>query len=79
MPSEWAKEMRARFHSGLTPEQAIDALRAFGQDESQSPRDRMHVASAMLELKTGRSVQSALARFRRSIGADPQKKPQADW
>lgn len=52
----------------------MDELHAFGEDKTQHPRDRMEAASAMVELRLGRSVQSALARFRRAIGADPAKK-----
>ncbi len=74
MPSDWAKAQGARFHAKLTPAEAMDALWEFGADTANHGGDRLQAASAMMDLRTGRSVQSTLSRFRRAIGADPQPK-----
>jgi hypothetical protein len=48
-------------------------LRDASRDKALPLLARMEAASAMLDLRQGRSVQSTMARFRRAIGLDPSK------
>lgn len=61
-------EVRATFHHELTVDQAMTALHAFSDDKANHMQHRLAAAEAMLDLRQGRSVQSALARFRRALG-----------
>lgn len=49
-------------------------IRAAHDDDTLPPVLRLHLATAMLELGAGRSVQSTMARFRREVGLDPPKR-----
>ena len=72
--------MRARFNGKLSPDEAMEVLRAASQDKAIPPIVRMHIAAAMLEIQTGRTVQSAMARMRRATGLDPGRlKKQQGW
>jgi len=68
------KELRTRFSGSLSVEDAMTTLSAAGRDQDMPPVLRMHTAMAILDLKTGRSVQSTMARFRRAVGLDPEKR-----
>lgn len=70
---EQFKELRARFSGKLTLEGAMEVLRAACDDKAVPPIVRLHTATAILDLKMGRSVQSAMARLRRTTGLNPQK------
>jgi hypothetical protein len=66
--------MKSRFNGKMTADEAAAALRAAMDDKTLPPIVRLHAAPAMLELRGGRSVQSVMARFRRAVGLDPEKK-----
>ena len=68
------KALRERFAGHGTPEAALKTLRKAGHDRPLPPILRMHTAAAVLELKAGRSVQSTMARFRRAVGLDSEKR-----
>ncbi|MCR5872285.1 MULTISPECIES: hypothetical protein [unclassified Sphingomonas] len=67
-------EMKKRFSGKMEPDEAMQVLRAAADDKELPPIVRLHLASAMLDLRGGRSVQSTMARFRRAVGLDPEKK-----
>lgn len=71
-PEQFA-EMKKRFHGKMEPDEAAKVLRAAADDVSMPPIVRLHVASAILDLRSGRSVQSTMARFRRAVGLDPER------
>lgn len=75
---EQFKVLRARFSGKLSPEEAMTVLCAAGDDAALAPIIRLHTASAILDLKMGRSVQSTMARLRRATGLDPEKKKTGD-
>jgi len=66
-------EMKRRFRGDVSLEEAQAILKAAADDKSLPPIARLHLASAMLDLRTGRSVQSTMARYRRAVGLDPEK------
>lgn len=72
---ERLKELRSRFAGNLSADDAMATLAAAGRDQDMPPILRMHTAMAILDLNTGRSVQSTMARFRRAVGLDPEKRP----
>jgi hypothetical protein len=61
--------LKARFHGKMTVEEALATLSAAG-DEDVPPILKINIAKAILDLRTGRSVQSAMARLRRATGLD---------
>lgn len=69
------KALKQRFNGSMTPDEAKAVLDAAADDASLPPIFRVHLASAMLDLRTGRSVQSTMARLRRATGLDPEKAP----
>ena len=66
--------MKRRFHGRMAPQEAMQVLREAADDRDLPPIVRLHLAPAMIEIRAGRSVQSAMARFRRAVGLDPEKK-----
>ena len=62
----------------MTFEEAREVMRAAGADQELPGGVRLEAASALLDLNTGRSVQSTMACFRRAVGIDPEKAPRAD-
>lgn len=71
-PEQFA-ELKRRFHGKMTEAEAIETIRAAMKDDSLPPIVRINAAPALLEIRSGRSVQSAMARFRRAVGLDPEK------
>lgn len=67
-------EMKRRFNGKLTVDEAMAVLRAASEDNTLPPLLRIHTATAILDLRTGRSVESTMARFRRAVGLDPEKR-----
>ena len=67
------KALREQFHGRGTPEEARATLDAAAEDPDLPPILRLQIASAILDLRTGRSVQSTMARLRRGAGLDPDK------
>ncbi len=65
--------LKDRFRGSLTPAEATQALRDAMADIGLPGLARIEAASALLDLQSGRSVQSTMARFRRAIGLDPAK------
>lgn len=70
---ETFKALRERFNGRMTPEEAGTVLDAARDDASLPPIFRVHLASAILDLRSGRSVQSTMARLRRATGLDAEK------
>ncbi|MRL69469.1 hypothetical protein [Brevundimonas sp. SPF441] len=68
------RELKAMLAGKQDPEDAKAVLRALADDPTTPPILRFNIASAMLDLATGRSVQSTMARLRRASGLDPEKK-----
>lgn len=77
-PAEF-KALKERFNGQLSPEAALAALRAASQDKTLPPIFKLGLASAFLDLQTGRSVQSTMARLRRAVGLDKAKPNKTDW
>ena len=71
MTEDERQDIKRRFHATLGLQEAIDELRRFAT--TAEGRDKIAAASAMLDLRSGRSMQSTMARFRRDLGADPAK------
>jgi hypothetical protein len=67
---EQLADYRARFHGKLSPQEAKAVLGGAGNSSDAPPIVRVHAIIALLELRQGRSVQSAMARFRRNTGID---------
>lgn len=67
------RELKAMLGGKQEPEDAKAVLRKLADDPTTPPILRINIASAMLDLSTGRSVQSTMARLRRAAGLDPQK------
>lgn len=66
------KELRARFHPNLTRDEALTVVRAYA--EEVGGRAKIAAAEAILDLKhSKRSMQSLMARFRRTAGIDAPK------
>lgn len=72
-PEQFAA-MKRRFHGKMEPDEAMQVLREAADDATLPPIVRLHVAPAILDLRSGRSVQSTMARFRRAVGLDPEKR-----
>jgi len=71
-PEQFAA-MKKRFHGKLERDEALQLLRDSADDKELPPIVRLHLAPAILDLRSGRSVQSTMARFRRAVGLDPEK------
>ena len=71
------KALRERFNGRMTPEEAQATIEAARDDETLPPIVRLHLATAILDLRGGRSVQSTMARLRRAAGLDPEKPKRA--
>lgn len=67
------RELKAMLGGKQELEAAKTVLRKLADDPATPPILRLNIASAMLDLATGRSVQSAMARLRRASGLDPEK------
>lgn len=67
------RELKAMLGGKQGPEDAKAVLRKLADDPATPPILRLNIASAMLDLATGRSVQSTMARLRRAAGLDPEK------
>lgn len=78
MTPEEVEELRRKLRHDQSPEEAIETLRLLSRDEAIPGGARVEMAAALLELRTGRSVQSAMARLRREIGLDKPKKARRD-
>jgi len=63
-----AKTIAATFRANLTFDEARSALVAFADDKANHGRDRLAACEALLDLRTGRSMQSTMSRFRKKIG-----------
>lgn len=71
--SERFRELKAMLGGKQEPADAKAVLRKLANDPATPPILRINIASAMLDLSTGRSVQSTMARLRRAAGLDPKK------
>lgn len=68
------KALKQRFNGSMTPDEAKAVLEAAREDTSLPPILRLNLASAIFDLRAGRSVQSTMARLRRASGLDPEKR-----
>jgi hypothetical protein len=71
-------EMKRRFNGKLTADEAMEVLSSAGNDKAFPPIVRLHTVTAIMDLRGGRSVQSTMARFRRAVGLDPEKRGKAE-
>lgn len=69
------KELKARLNGSLSSDEALKVLSEMGRDKTTPPIIRLNIATAIIDIRSGRSVQSAMARLRRATGLDPEKKP----
>lgn len=70
---EQFQALKARLNGKLTPEEARTTLIELGEAGDTPPILKLHTASALLDLRMGRSVQSTMARLRRAVGLDKPK------
>ncbi|MEI9849731.1 MAG: hypothetical protein WDN24_01435 [Sphingomonas sp.] len=72
-PEQFAA-LKRRFHGKMEPDDAMQVLKDATDDKVLPPIVRLHLATAILDLRSGRSVQSTMARSRRAVGLDPEKR-----
>lgn len=67
------KDLKTQLSGTQSLDEAKAALRSLADDPGTPPILRIKIASALVELASGRSVQSAMARLRRATGLDRAK------